>query len=64
MTESQVSREHRIWETPSGLLLIAGGKLTTYRSMAKQLVDVAERKLARLTVAQSLLRIPTPTGSR
>jgi len=49
MTESQVSREHRIWQTPSGLLCIAGGKLTTYRSMAKQLVDVAERKLHRET---------------
>jgi glycerol-3-phosphate dehydrogenase len=47
VSESQVSREHKIWQTPSGLLCIAGGKLTTYRSMAKQLVDVAERKLAR-----------------
>lgn len=49
MSESQVSREHKIWETPSGLLCIAGGKLTTYRSMAKQLVDVAERQRARET---------------
>jgi glycerol-3-phosphate dehydrogenase len=49
VSESAVSREHKIWETPSGLLCIAGGKLTTYRSMAKQLIDVAERKLARLT---------------
>ncbi len=47
VSESQVSREHKIWETPSGLLCIAGGKLTTYRSMSKQLVDVAEKILAR-----------------
>jgi glycerol-3-phosphate dehydrogenase len=50
-TESSVSREHKIWETPSGLLCIAGGKLTTYRSMGKQLVDVAEKKLTKLTGA-------------
>ena len=50
-TESSVSREHKIWETPSGLLCIAGGKLTTYRSMGKQLVDVAEKKLTKQTGA-------------
>jgi len=48
-SESAVSREHKIWETPSGLICIAGGKLTTYRSMAKQLVDVAERKLRQVS---------------
>jgi glycerol-3-phosphate dehydrogenase len=30
-------------------MLIAGGKLTTYRSMGQQMVDVAERKLGKLT---------------
>jgi glycerol-3-phosphate dehydrogenase len=43
-SESGVSRTHRIFESPSGLLSIAGGKLTTYRLMAKELVDrVVER---------------------
>ena len=40
-----VSREHRIVESASGLLTIAGGKLTTYRSMAAELVDAVAGKL-------------------
>jgi glycerol-3-phosphate dehydrogenase len=42
---SQVSREHRIDESPHGLITIAGGKLTTYRVMAR---DVVDRVAARL----------------
>ncbi len=34
-----ISREHEIFEDPSGLISIAGGKLTTYRLMARELVD-------------------------
>ncbi len=44
--ESQVSREHSIYESHSGLISIAGGKLTTARSMAEELVDLAVRRLA------------------
>jgi glycerol-3-phosphate dehydrogenase len=40
---SSVSREHRIYEDPSGLISIAGGKLTTYRAMGEALVDRAIR---------------------
>jgi len=43
-----VPREHRIVEDPSGLITIAGGKLTTYRSMAAEVVDHAARRLRRL----------------
>ncbi|MDZ4863965.1 MAG: glycerol-3-phosphate dehydrogenase/oxidase [Gemmatimonadota bacterium] len=39
MGESQISREHVISTGPGGMLTIAGGKLTTYRSMAAQCVD-------------------------
>jgi glycerol-3-phosphate dehydrogenase len=42
---SSVSREHRITEDRSGLLSIAGGKLTTYRRMAEQIVDRIARTL-------------------
>ena len=45
-SEGATSREHDIWESPAGLLNIAGGKLTTYRVMAEQLIDVAAEKLA------------------
>ncbi len=34
-----ISREHRIFESDSGLISIAGGKLTTYRLMANQLMS-------------------------
>jgi glycerol-3-phosphate dehydrogenase len=36
---SSVSREHRIYADPSGLLSVAGGKLTTYRAIGESLVD-------------------------
>jgi glycerol-3-phosphate dehydrogenase len=35
---SQVSREHMLYERP-GFITIAGGKLTTYRKMAAEVVD-------------------------
>jgi glycerol-3-phosphate dehydrogenase len=40
-----LSREHQIIESPSGLITVAGGKLTTARLMAEQIVDQVERKL-------------------
>jgi len=42
---SSVSREHRIVVTRDGLVTIAGGKLTTYRLMAHEVVDAAVRML-------------------
>ncbi len=39
MSESDVSRAHQIWQTPSGVWAISGGKYTTFRLMAEQLVD-------------------------
>ena len=38
-TESSVSREHSVRIEPNGLITIAGGKLTTYRKMAMEVVD-------------------------
>ncbi len=37
--ESAISREHEVFTKPDGLVIIAGGKLTTYRRMARQAVD-------------------------
>jgi glycerol-3-phosphate dehydrogenase len=39
--ESAVSREHDIRVSENGLLTISGGKLTTYRRMARELIDQA-----------------------
>jgi glycerol-3-phosphate dehydrogenase len=40
-TTSSISREHSIVSSREGVALIAGGKLTTYRVMAKDVVDYA-----------------------
>ncbi len=37
--ESEISREHEVFSKPDGLVIIAGGKLTTYRRMASEAVD-------------------------
>jgi glycerol-3-phosphate dehydrogenase len=40
-----ISREHCVEESGSGLLTISGGKLTTHRLMAKDMVDLVAKKL-------------------
>jgi glycerol-3-phosphate dehydrogenase len=42
---SFVSREHVIVDGPGGMITIAGGKLTTYRLMAAQVVNLVVRRL-------------------
>jgi glycerol-3-phosphate dehydrogenase len=44
LSASGVSREHLLYERP-GFLTIAGGKLTTYRRMAAEVVDCAQAQL-------------------
>jgi glycerol-3-phosphate dehydrogenase len=43
--ESGRSREHAIVQGSGGMITVAGGKLTTYRTMAKEVVDRAVREL-------------------
>src|SRR5690606_32241387 len=40
----RASREHQITTSRSGLLSIVGGKLTTHRVMAKEVVDLVARQ--------------------
>jgi len=42
--ESDISRKHEIFETKSGIVCIAGGKLTTYMSMSKDIIDYLVQK--------------------
>lgn len=42
---SEISRKDEIFVSPSGLITIAGGKLTGYRKMAEQIVDLVARRL-------------------
>jgi glycerol-3-phosphate dehydrogenase len=37
--ESEISREHEVFTKSDGLVIIAGGKLTTYRRMARETVN-------------------------
>lgn len=42
---SEISRKDEIFESDSGLLSIAGGKLTGYRKMAERIVDITAGEL-------------------
>ncbi len=55
---SRISREHMVVTPVPGLVLVAGGKYTTYRVMAQDAVDVAAHSLGG-EVAQSITeRVP------
>ncbi|TCJ02857.1 glycerol-3-phosphate dehydrogenase/oxidase [Cytobacillus praedii] len=43
---SEISRKDEIWESESGMITIAGGKLTGYRKMAETIVDVLAKKFS------------------
>lgn len=45
--ESDISREHELYEDPDGLISVAGGKLTTHRAMAREVVDRVCRRVGR-----------------
>ncbi|MCC7054190.1 MAG: glycerol-3-phosphate dehydrogenase/oxidase [Gemmatimonadaceae bacterium] len=51
---NDASREHEIATSASGLVSITGGKLTTYRAMASEIVDVVERALGRAAPTPSM----------
>ncbi|MBV8084441.1 MAG: glycerol-3-phosphate dehydrogenase/oxidase, partial [Chloroflexi bacterium] len=53
-----VSREERIYESPAGLISVAGGKFTTYRLMAKRLIDRISNTQCRTHLE------PLPDGAR
>jgi glycerol-3-phosphate dehydrogenase len=42
---SAVSREEEIFESPAGLITLVGGKLTTYRSIAREINHLVAKKL-------------------
>ena len=56
-----VSREHTIVESEAGLISILGGKLTTYRSMAAEVVDVVAKRLREHDGRSIPPRAPTDT---
>jgi glycerol-3-phosphate dehydrogenase len=57
--ESDVSREHEIFSRTDGLVIIAGGKLTTYRRMARQAVNQTLKLLDQLSETVTTNRVST-----
>jgi glycerol-3-phosphate dehydrogenase len=49
----QISREHHIDSGPGGAVLVAGGKYTTHRTMAREIVDFAVQRNEALRSRQS-----------
>ncbi|MFL5607435.1 MAG: FAD-dependent oxidoreductase [Gemmatimonadaceae bacterium] len=56
------SREHAIGERVPGLVSVTGGKLTTYRAMARQVVDAAQRSLGTTPTRATTARVPLTGG--
>jgi glycerol-3-phosphate dehydrogenase len=44
-TPARLSRTHAVVESPDGLISVSGGKLTTYRKMAEDVLDRVDRRL-------------------
>ena len=60
-----ISRKAELYETSSGLLTITGGKLTTWRRMAKQVVDrMVERRAVTPPAARPTSRSACPPPRR
>ncbi|MGE0870586.1 MAG: glycerol-3-phosphate dehydrogenase/oxidase [Kofleriaceae bacterium] len=57
--ESDVSREHEVFSRNDGLVIIAGGKLTTYRRMARQAVNETIKLLGELGESVALNDVTT-----
>jgi glycerol-3-phosphate dehydrogenase len=55
---ADLSRRHTVRESAQGLVTVTGGKLTTYRLMAEDTVDVVVRRLGRAAPARAK-RSPT-----
>lgn len=61
---SEISRKDEIWESKSGLITIAGGKLTGYRKMAETVVDLVTSKLSENKYGHSITKhLPLSGGN-
>ncbi len=57
--ESEISREHEIFTRKDGLVIIAGGKLTTYRRMGREAVEKTLELMTELDEAVAVEKITT-----
>ncbi len=56
------SREHTIAERVRGLVSVTGGKLTTYRVMAREVADAVQHSLGTRRTASHTARVPLAGG--
>jgi glycerol-3-phosphate dehydrogenase len=56
------TREHAIVESPGGMVTVTGGKLTTYRSMASQVVDRVQKEVGGGGSRSVTHELPLPGG--
>jgi glycerol-3-phosphate dehydrogenase len=63
--EQGITRRHFIVEHPEalGLMSLVGGKLTTYRSLARQVVDLCLRRIKRRATSCRTATVPLPGAS-
>jgi len=61
---ASASREHEIAAGPSGMLTVTGGKLTTYRAMAAEVVETVMSELERPLVPTNTHLLPLPGAER
>jgi glycerol-3-phosphate dehydrogenase len=61
--ESDISREHELFEDPDGLISVAGGKLTTHRAMAEAVVDRVAKRIGRGTPCRTSVTALGPTSA-
>ncbi|MBX7081786.1 MAG: glycerol-3-phosphate dehydrogenase/oxidase [Nannocystaceae bacterium] len=60
---AEVSRKHRIVERDDGVLAIVGGKLTTYRQMAEEIVDRVVARVEQAWPAEHARAQPCTTAT-
>jgi glycerol-3-phosphate dehydrogenase len=59
---SGASREHEITVSDRGVVSVSGGKLTTYRAMSAEVVDVVERELGNSGRPSGTAKVALPGG--
>jgi glycerol-3-phosphate dehydrogenase len=62
-TASNVSREHRIFESASGLISVGGGKYTTYRAVAEEVAALIVDRLGKGERKSTTNVLPLPGGN-
>ncbi len=62
-SESDVSRDDQIFESPSGLISLGGGKLTTHRHVAERIIDRVVPRVGRDVGGSRTAETPLPGAS-